>query len=153
MGAYGLNYKIDLNKRDKTRRIITATRSHFKPYMKEYVSACNPTGFKRSGGAGGKALMVIEGDADAYIHPKLGLKKWDTCAPEAILLSLGGKLTKPDGTLYNYGKDEPHMNQEGIVATIFDDEYHNSFLKQNIQITKEENDDTTNDNNDNSFKK
>ena len=48
--------------------------------------------------------MILEGTADAYVFPSNGTKKWDTCAPEAILLAIGGKLTKPDGTLYKLYK-------------------------------------------------
>ena len=35
----------------------------------------------------------MEGEADAYIFPSSGTKKWDTCAPEAILVAAGGELT------------------------------------------------------------
>ena len=31
-----------------------------------------------------------------------GCKKWDSCAPEAILHALGGKLTDIKGDLYKY---------------------------------------------------
>src|SRR5690606_25423215 len=55
---------------------------------------------------------------------------------EAVLLALGGKLTRPDGTFYDYSKNEKkfHMNAEGFIATVFGDEYHSTFLKQNIII-------------------
>eukprot|EP01084_Bolivina_argentea_P138475 243766_1 len=105
LGAFGFNNADQLSSRIKNKdklRTICTSRSHFKPSMKAYVSACKPTGFVRSGGSGGKSLMVIEGIADAYVFPSRGTKKWDTCAPEAVLLSLGGKLTKPDGSLYDY---------------------------------------------------
>ena len=45
------------------------------------------------GGAGNKVLRVIEGDAHAYVFASPGTKKWDTCAPEAILVAMGGLLT------------------------------------------------------------
>ena len=45
------------------------------------------------GGAGNKVLRVIEGDAHAYVFASPGTKKWDTCAPEAILVAMGGALT------------------------------------------------------------
>lgn len=35
----------------------------------------------------------MEGIADAYIFPSIGCKKWDTCAPEAVLCAAGGQLT------------------------------------------------------------
>lgn len=135
LGAFGFRHDIRLQNRDHNRRIICTSRAHFNPSMRGYICACNPSGFKRAGGCGGKVLMVIEGDADAYVFPSLGTKKWDTAAPEAILLSLGGRLTKPDGSLYNY---EPvvgiPMNVEGFVATVFDKSYHDSYLEQNINI-------------------
>ena len=40
-----------------------------------------------------KVLRVIEGDAHAYVFASPGTKKWDTCAPEAILVAMGGRLT------------------------------------------------------------
>ena len=36
--------------------------------------------------------VMIEGKAHAYVFPSPGCKKWDTCAPEAILHALGGKV-------------------------------------------------------------
>lgn len=45
------------------------------------------------GGAGNKVLRVIEGDAHAYVFASPGTKKWDTCAPEAVLVAMGGALT------------------------------------------------------------
>ena len=43
-----------------------------------------------------KVLRVIEGDAHAYVFASPGTKKWDTCAPEAILVAMGGRLTGND---------------------------------------------------------
>lgn len=43
-------------------------------------------------GAGYKILTVICGLADAYILSKSSTFKWDTCAPHAILRSLGGDI-------------------------------------------------------------
>ena len=81
--------------------------------------------------------MVLEGDADAYVFPSLGTKKWDTCAPEAVLLALGGKLTTPQGNLYNYDPANcKPMNEEGFIATVFGDEYHSTFLEENLTITQ-----------------
>ena len=43
LGAFGIEQP---KNRDKTRRIVCTSRSHFAPYMKTYVCACNPTGVK-----------------------------------------------------------------------------------------------------------
>ena len=52
-----------------------------------------PTEVLKVGGSGHKVLLLIEGKAHAYVFPSPGCKKWDTCAPEAILHALGGKVS------------------------------------------------------------
>ena len=50
------------------------------------------------------------------IHFIVGCKKWDTCAPEAILHALGGKLTDIKGEKYKYHTGvevkKPEQNEE-----------------------------------------
>eukprot|EP00937_MAST-01D_sp_MAST-1D-sp2_P003704 g3704.t1 len=43
-------------------------------------------------GAGFKLLCVVLGCADVYVLSKPSTYKWDTCAPHAILLALGGTV-------------------------------------------------------------
>ena len=47
----------------------------------------------------------------------LGCKKWDTCAPEAILHALGGKLTDIKGEKYKYhtGVEVKKVNFNQVV--------------------------------------
>lgn len=61
--------------------------------------------------------MLIEGKAHAYVFASKGCKKWDTCAPEAVLASFGGKLTDIHGTPYQYDKNVQHLNARGVLAT------------------------------------
>ena len=49
-----------------------------------------------------QVLMVLEGQAHAYVFASPGCKKWDICAPEAILTASGGKLTDLHGVHYSY---------------------------------------------------
>lgn len=35
-------------------------------------------------------IQLVEGKASAYVFASPGCKKWDTCAPEAILHAVGG---------------------------------------------------------------
>ena len=58
----------------------------------------------------------MEGKAHVYLHPSPGCKKWDTCAPEAVLRAMGGVLTDIRGQKYSYGKDAPHPDDMGVLA-------------------------------------
>lgn len=46
-----------------------------------------------------------------------GCKKWDTCAPEAVLEAHGGVLTDVLGNHYSYGSNVLHPNKLGVIAT------------------------------------
>ena len=81
------------------------------------MKAFAPDQVVRIGGAGNKVLHVIEGHAHTYVFPSPGCKKWDTCAPEAILHSLGGKLTDILGNPLIYDVNENYTNQLGILAS------------------------------------
>ena len=43
-----------------------------------------------AGGAGHKILCVVLGLADVYVSSKASTYKWDTCAGQALLQSIGG---------------------------------------------------------------
>ena len=73
LGAFGFKNKDKLQTRDRKSRVIVTTRTHLNQHIKGYVCACKPSNFKRAGGSGGKTLMVIEGDADAYVFPAKGI--------------------------------------------------------------------------------
>lgn len=64
-----------------------------------------------------QVLLLIEGKAHAYVFASKGCKKWDTCAPEAVLSAVGGKLTDLHGNYYNYHKDVEFQNKGGVFAT------------------------------------
>ena len=66
-------------------KVIATSRSHSSAAIKATVAALNPTEVIGVGGAGHKAMLVMEGQAHVYLHPSPGCKKWDTCAPEAVL--------------------------------------------------------------------
>lgn len=70
----------------------------------------------------------MEGKAHAYVFASPGAKRWDTCAPEAVLHAAGGKLTDFYGHFYNYDKNTPHENTRGILATAIAAE-HDLYLK------------------------
>lgn len=99
------------------KTILTTTRSHSNNLVNTALEAFQPDDVLRVGGAGHKVLLLMEGKAHAYVFPSKGCKKWDTCAPEAVLTALGGKLTDIHGNTYEYHKDVEHPNLRGVLAT------------------------------------
>lgn len=74
-------------------------------------------------------MLLMEGRAHAYIFASAGTKRWDICAPEAILTAVGGKLTDLHGREYSYAKDTPHNNSAGVLATANADD-HDFYVKK-----------------------
>ena len=108
------------------RRIIVTTKSHSTQLVQDTIAAMQADEVVKTGGCGYKVLQLIEGHADAYVFATPGTKKWDTCAPEAILNASGGALTDILNKNINYGNTEPKyfMNWTGILAT---NGFHESF--------------------------
>lgn len=53
------------------------------------------------GSAGAKAMAVVAGEADAYLHLG-GQHEWDSCAPVAVALGAGLHASRIDGTPLTY---------------------------------------------------
>jgi 3'(2'), 5'-bisphosphate nucleotidase len=53
------------------------------------------------GSAGVKAMAVLDGSADAYIHAG-GQYQWDSAAPVAVALAAGHVATRLDGSPLRY---------------------------------------------------
>lgn len=99
------------------RRIITTTRSHSDSNVQAAINALSPDEVIRVGGAGHKVILLLEGRAHAYVFASKGCKRWDTCAPEAILHAIGGTLTDFYGERYSYHSGTSYPNTRGILAT------------------------------------
>nr|CAI5850260.1 unnamed protein product [Callosobruchus analis] len=101
----------------KGELVLTTTRSHNTELVVRALEALSPSKIVRVGGAGHKALLVIEGLCHAYVFASKGCKKWDTCAPEAVLEAAGGVFTDLHGNHYSYGKNVSYPDSQGIFAT------------------------------------
>ena len=99
------------------RRVLITTRSHSNELVNQCLASMSPTEVVRQGGAGNKVLRVLEGEADAYVFASPGCKKWDTCAPEAILCAIGGNLTDVHGEKIKYHANVKFPNTGGVIAT------------------------------------
>lgn len=71
----------------------------------------------------------MEGEAHAYVFPSPGCKKWDTCAPEALLVAAGGALTDIHGNAIQYHAHVDHPNWGGVLAAAKKDDIA-SYLRQ-----------------------
>ncbi|XP_056283341.1 3'(2'),5'-bisphosphate nucleotidase 1 [Pseudoliparis swirei] len=128
LGAFGFQLK----EVQGDRRIVTTTRSHSNKLVTDCVDAMEPHEVIRVGGAGNKIIQLLEGKASAYVFASPGCKKWDTCAPEAILRAVGGQLTDMHGKAYRYDADVKHMNSAGVLATLRNHEYYVSRVPQSV---------------------
>ncbi|XP_047994028.1 3'(2'),5'-bisphosphate nucleotidase 1 isoform X2 [Leguminivora glycinivorella] len=116
--------------------IITTTRSHSNPVVEKALQVMNAAQILRVGGAGYKVLQLLEGKASVYVFASPGCKKWDTCAPEAVLSAAGGKLTDILGNFYKYGASAPKPNKTGVLAAV-NDELHSYALNRIPQELKD----------------
>ncbi|WP_132993168.1 3'(2'),5'-bisphosphate nucleotidase CysQ [Gordonia zhaorongruii] len=62
----------------------------------------------RIGSAGAKAMAVVRGDADAYVHSG-GQYEWDNCAPVGVALGAGLHCSRLDGRPIVYNNPQPYM--------------------------------------------
>ena len=77
--------------------------------------------------------MLIEGKAHAYVYASRGLKKWDTCAPEAVLRATGGCLTDLLGRPIQYNAHINHPNSSGVLATVANHDWYVRQIPKDIQ--------------------
>ena len=59
-----------------------------------------------AGSAGFKAMAVVAGEADVYIHPT-GLWEWDVCAPAAVAIAAGLHVSDLDGAELVFNQRRP----------------------------------------------
>jgi 3'(2'), 5'-bisphosphate nucleotidase len=60
------------------------------------------------GSAGAKAMAVVRGDADAYLHAG-GQWEWDSAAPVGVALAAGLHASRIDGTPLTYNNPHPYL--------------------------------------------
>lgn len=60
------------------------------------------------GSAGAKAMAVVRGEADIYLHTG-GQYEWDSCAPAAVALANGLHVSRIDGSPLIYNQRDTYM--------------------------------------------
>ena len=67
---------------------------------------------------------MISGNASAYVHVT-AIKKWDICAGNAIINSLGGHQTTLLGKEIDYSNSGDPKNSDGLLVTLNE---HDKYL-------------------------
>ena len=62
----------------------------------------------RIGSAGAKAMAVVRGDVDAYLHAG-GQWEWDSAAPGGVIQAAGMHASRLDGSPLLYNREDPYL--------------------------------------------
>jgi 3'(2'), 5'-bisphosphate nucleotidase len=100
--------------RDGRPRLITS-RS-WAPYAAINVVEALGADVMRLGSAGAKAMAVVAGEADIYVHDG-GMYEWDTAAPVAVALAAGLHASRIDGSPLVYNRRDPWLPDVLICRT------------------------------------
>jgi 3'(2'), 5'-bisphosphate nucleotidase len=60
------------------------------------------------GSAGAKAMAVVRGEADIYLHNG-GQYEWDNCAPAAVAAAFGLHVSRIDGRALLYNQPDTYI--------------------------------------------
>lgn len=92
---------------------VAVSRSHTPPWVEKFTETMGGE-MLRWGSVGFKVSRLLTGEADLYVH-KVGLKEWDTCAPEAVARALGWHVCKLRGEEHTYNRPDP-KNHELVIC-------------------------------------
>ncbi|KAL0235954.1 hypothetical protein GEMRC1_002536 [Eukaryota sp. GEM-RC1] len=87
-----------------------------KSFVDNVVQNLGHKSVLHNNGTGTKLLTVIRGFSHAFIQCLGRTKRWDTCAGEAIIVSMGGTVFNMDKELIEYNPDADFANTRGCVA-------------------------------------
>ena len=93
---------------------VVVSRSHTPPWVEAFAQEVGAGELIPFGGCGNKTIQLMTDQADIYVH-KIGLKEWDTCAPESIARAAGWTVRKLDGSEHRYNQPDPH-NHEYVMC-------------------------------------
>ena len=122
-------HKSRLSQEDTTSRVtmpdtsdlkklrLAVSRSHRDSKVDEFMKLLSVYTEIPSGSVGRKLALVINGDADIYVHPARGTKLWDTCACDVIASEAGGVLLSGTGEPITYLRPSGNVeNLHGLLV-------------------------------------
>lgn len=90
---------------DIIRVAVSATRA---PAIVRRIAGTLPIEPVPIGSAGAKAMAVVRGEVDAYLHAG-GQWEWDSAAPAGVVLAAGMHASRLDGSPLRYNRPEPYL--------------------------------------------
>lgn len=104
--ALGLTFQTSpppgLPDRTRVRPLLVTSRSR-NPYCAVVVAHALGCDVARLGSAGAKAMAVVMGEADIYVHDG-GMYQWDSAAPAAVARAAGLHVSRIDGSPLTYNE-------------------------------------------------
>lgn len=91
----------------RPRPLLLVSRSR-PPREAALVAAAIDADVAEMGSAGAKAMAVVAGEADAYLHAG-GQHEWDNCAPVAVAAAAGLHVSRLDGSALAYNRRSPFV--------------------------------------------
>ena len=97
----------ELHAHDRPSPLIVVSESRPPAFAADVASALGGQ-VMQMGSAGAKAMAVLRGEADAYIHAG-GQWEWDSAAPVGVVLSAGMHASRIDGSPLLYNQPHPYL--------------------------------------------
>ena len=87
----------------RARPLLVTSRSR-NPYCAVMVADALGCDVARLGSAGAKAMAIVMGEADIYVHDG-GMYQWDSAAPSAVAKAAGLHVSRIDGSPLKYNQE------------------------------------------------
>jgi 3'(2'), 5'-bisphosphate nucleotidase len=91
--------------RPRPRIITSRSRTPYAAVLVANALGCDAV---RLGSAGAKAMAVVLGEADIYVHDG-GMYQWDSAAPAAVAAAAGLHVSRVDGSPIVYNDRDPWL--------------------------------------------
>jgi 3'(2'), 5'-bisphosphate nucleotidase len=97
--------RVDRRPRPRLRLLVSDSRP---PEFAAPVAGAVNGDLVPMGSAGAKAMSVLRGEADAYLHAG-GQWEWDSAAPVGVALAAGLHASRIDGSPLEYNQPHPYL--------------------------------------------
>jgi 3'(2'), 5'-bisphosphate nucleotidase len=90
------------------RPVLVVTTRHRVPMVTVRMAEAIGAQLVSLGSAGAKAMTVVAGQTDAYLHVG-GMYEWDSAAPAAVAAAAGLHVSRADGSPLVYNRSDPWL--------------------------------------------